>query len=78
MLIRRLADVLFCIHKLPCRSVILQTTYFLPKNDMILPCPLPADLPLGALTAGFFLGGGAGSSSEKDSHDGSSTVTGQQ
>lgn len=43
---------------------------------MILPCPgLAPALPFGALTAGFFFGGGAGSSSENDSHEGSSTVT---
>jgi hypothetical protein len=52
----------------------------LPKNDIILPCPV--------LAAGFFafvvveeedctfgFGAGGGSSSEKDSHAGSSFVT---
>lgn len=48
--------------------------YFFPKNDMIFPCPAFTPAFFGALTAGFFLGGGA-SSSEKDSHAGSSTVT---
>jgi len=52
--------------------------YFFPKNDIILPCPVFA--------AGFFafvvvedctfgFGVGAGSSSENDSHAGSSFVT---
>jgi len=53
--------------------------YFFPKNDMIFPCP--------AFAAGFFaldavvedctlgLRGATGSSSEKDSHTGSSFVT---
>lgn len=55
--------------------------HFLEKNDMMLPCPdLPAGLALVVelaveLAEGFFLGGGAGSSSEKDSQPGSSTVT---
>lgn len=53
--------------------------HFLPKKDMILPCPaLPAAfLPFpdatGACNLGF--GGGAGSSSENDSQTGSSFVT---
>lgn len=50
--------------------------HFLEKKDMILPCAvfLPFDV-VEALTAGFFFGGGAGSSSENDSHTGSSIVT---
>lgn len=49
--------------------------HFLPKKDMMLPCPALPPFPLAAtLTAGFFLGG-AGSSSENDSHVGSSRVT---
>jgi hypothetical protein len=61
------------------RNISCRHVHFFPKNDMILPCP--------ALAAGFFafvaveedcifgFGGGAGSSSEKDSHTGSSFVT---
>lgn len=51
--------------------------HFFAKKDMILPCPgFAPDLPLGAFTAGFFLGGGgAGSSSENSSQVGSSRVT---
>lgn len=59
------------------RTLAEHAAYFLPKNDMMFPCPaLAPDLPFGALTAGFFLGGGGvGSSSENDSQLGSSTVT---
>jgi hypothetical protein len=51
--------------------------HFFEKKDMIFPCPavfLPLDV-LETLTAGFFFRGGAGSSSENDSHTGSSIVT---
>ena len=58
--------------------------YFFPKKDMILPCPgfTPAFLPLAiedeAVDAGVFSLCGTGSSSEKDSHAGSSFVTAKQ
>ena len=54
--------------------------YFLPKNDIIFPCPgfPPAFLPLlisDAVDAGVFSLCRGGSSSENDSHAGSSFVT---
>ena len=57
--------------------LITTANYFFEKNDMIFPCPalapaFPLLLVLVLLTGFFF---GAGSSSEKDSHVGSSTVT---
>lgn len=63
-------------HLLEIRLIPCQVTLsycFLPKNDIIFPCPGLAPLPLATLTAGFFLG--TGSSSEKDSHVASSRVT---
>jgi hypothetical protein len=45
--------------------------YFFEKKDLILPCPVFLPLAAGMLMAGFFLGGGTGSSSENDSHMGS-------
>jgi hypothetical protein len=49
--------------------------YFFEKNDMMLPCPAFFPFDPVELRAGFFFGGAAGSSSEKDSQTGSSTVT---
>jgi hypothetical protein len=68
----------FEIGPIQCEDILIlisgtKINYFLPKNDMIFPCPGLAPLPLATLTAGFFLG--AGSSSEKDSHVASSRVT---
>jgi hypothetical protein len=57
----------------------LSSSYFLPKNDMMLPCPgLAAPFLAAPLAAGAGVGlafFGAGSSSEKDSHAASSRVT---
>ncbi len=54
--------------------------YFFPKKDMMFPCPgfPPAFLAFAdedAVEAGVFSCCGGGSSSEKDSHVGSSFVT---
>lgn len=58
--------------------VFAANAHFLPKNDMMLPCPGLAAPFLAPLAAGAGVGFaflGAGSSSEKDSHAASSLVT---
>ena len=65
------------------RQVDQYHNYFLPKKDMIFPCPgfaLDVDFLLLlvdelAVEKGVFSLAGAGSSSENDSHAGSSLVT---
>ena len=67
----------------PLQSHESLANHFLPKKDVILPCPAfaPCFFPLplavdGAIDAGVFgLVGSVGSSSEKDSQAGSSFVT---
>ena len=62
-------------------SISHHTHYFLPKKNIIFPCPgFPAaffGLPADDATDddGFGFGAATGSSSEKDSHAGSSFVT---